>query len=69
MGISLGVQEAVLEYRPLIRDMPADERPRERLRMRGPEALTNAELIAILLRTGADRRERRQRRAPTDRAL
>ncbi len=32
--------------------MPADERPRERLRMRGPEALTNAELVAILLRTG-----------------
>ena len=41
------------EYRPLIRDMPADERPRERLRMRGPESLTNAELVAILLRTGA----------------
>jgi len=33
--------------------MPADERPRERLRMRGAEVLTNAELIAILLRTGA----------------
>jgi DNA repair protein RadC len=32
--------------------MPIDERPRERLRMRGPEALTNAELVAILLRTG-----------------
>jgi DNA repair protein RadC len=32
--------------------MPMDERPRERLRMRGPEALTNAELVAILLRTG-----------------
>jgi DNA repair protein RadC len=46
------VQGAVLEYRPLIRDMPADERPRERLRMRGAESLTNAELIAILLRTG-----------------
>jgi DNA repair protein RadC len=46
------VPDAVLEYRPLIRDMPADERPRERLRMRGAESLTNAELIAILLRTG-----------------
>ena len=34
--------------------MPADERPRERLRMRGPESLTNAELIAILLRTGTN---------------
>ena len=42
------------DYRPLIRDMPADERPRERLRMRGPEALTNAELVAILLRTGTN---------------
>ena len=42
------------EYRPLIRDMPVDERPRERLRMRGPEALTNAELVAILLRTGTN---------------
>lgn len=38
----------------MIRDMPADERPRERLRMRGVEALTNAELIAILLRTGGN---------------
>ena len=37
----------------MVRDMPEDERPRERLRLRGPEALTNAELIAILLRTGA----------------
>ncbi|MEX0682175.1 MAG: DNA repair protein RadC [Dehalococcoidia bacterium] len=43
-----------LDVRPLIRDMPVDERPRERLRMRGPEALTNAELIAILLRTGVN---------------
>jgi DNA repair protein RadC len=46
------VQEAALEYRHLIRDMPADERPRERLRMRGAESLSNAELMAILLRTG-----------------
>jgi DNA repair protein RadC len=43
---------ANLACQPLIRDMPIDERPRERLRMRGPEALTNAELVAILLRTG-----------------
>lgn len=46
-----GVTE-VSAYHVLIRDMPSDERPRERLRLRGPEALTNAELIAILLRTG-----------------
>jgi DNA repair protein RadC len=31
---------------------PEEERPRERLLTRGPEALTDAELIAILLRVG-----------------
>jgi DNA repair protein RadC len=36
----------------LIRDMPEQERPRERLAKHGAEALRNAELIAILLRTG-----------------
>ena len=41
-----------LEYRPLIRDLPISERPRERLRERGPAALSNAELLAILLRVG-----------------
>jgi len=35
-----------------LKDQPASERPRERLVARGPEALTHAELIAILLRTG-----------------
>jgi len=36
----------------LIRDLPATERPRERLRDAGPSALSAAELLAILLRTG-----------------
>ena len=36
----------------LIREMPESERPRERLKKRGPLALTEAELVAILLRTG-----------------
>jgi DNA repair protein RadC len=40
-------------YHPLIREMPMDERPRERLRLRGPGALSNSELLAILLRTGS----------------
>ena len=31
---------------------PEEERPRERLLTRGPEALTDAELIAILVRVG-----------------
>ena len=35
-----------------LKDQPASERPRERLVARGPDALTHAELIAILLRTG-----------------
>src|SRR5579872_5404977 len=35
-----------------IRDLPASERPRERLVELGADALRNAELIAILLRTG-----------------
>lgn len=36
----------------LIREMPKDERPRERLVAYGVKALSNVELIAILLRTG-----------------
>jgi DNA repair protein RadC len=35
-----------------IADLPADTRPREKLLARGPQALANAELVAILLRTG-----------------
>jgi DNA repair protein RadC len=35
-----------------LKDQPASERPRERLVERGPEALSHAELIAILIRTG-----------------
>ncbi|MBI4202461.1 MAG: DNA repair protein RadC [Chloroflexi bacterium] len=39
-------------YRLHLRDLPSGERPRERLRERGATYLSNAELIAILLRTG-----------------
>src|SRR5512136_1358987 len=39
-------------YRPTIPDLPLDERPRERLKNYGAAALSNAELLAILLRTG-----------------
>ncbi|MFP4615811.1 MAG: RadC family protein [Thiohalorhabdus sp.] len=35
-----------------ITDWPAEARPREKLAERGPEALTDAELLAIFLRTG-----------------
>ncbi len=40
------------EYHLKIRDLPSDERPRERLINYGAEALSNAELLAILLRIG-----------------
>lgn len=35
-----------------LKDQPAAERPRERLAAQGPDALSHAELVAILLRTG-----------------
>ncbi|MCC5795928.1 MAG: DNA repair protein RadC [Methylophaga sp.] len=35
-----------------IRDWPASERPREKLLQLGPQALSDAELLAIFLRTG-----------------
>ena len=41
-----------ISYQPTIRQMPATERPRERLREHGGRYLNNAELVAILLRTG-----------------
>ena len=39
----------------LIRDLPATDRPRERLRDFGAQALSSTELIAILLRTGTSK--------------
>ena len=41
-----------VEYHPMMRDLPSGERPRERLRDRGPGSLSNTELLAILLRAG-----------------
>ena len=35
-----------------LKDLPADARPREKLLSRGPSALADAELLALLLRTG-----------------
>lgn len=39
-------------YNPTIKELPANERPRERLLNHGPGPLTTAELLAIILRTG-----------------
>jgi len=35
-----------------VKDLPAEARPREKLLQRGPQALADAELLALLLRTG-----------------
>ncbi|MBA4407706.1 hypothetical protein C0389_10555 [bacterium] len=35
-----------------VKELPIDDRPREKLSLRGVQSLTDAELIAILLRTG-----------------
>jgi DNA repair protein RadC len=43
---------SVVEYFPTIKDLPEDERPRERLAQYGPLALNTAELLAIILRVG-----------------
>ena len=41
------------EYKIRIQDMQKDERPRERLIKNGPSALSDSELLAIILRTGS----------------
>ena len=40
------------QYVPTIKELPAQDRPRERLARLGPAALSTAELLAIVLRTG-----------------
>lgn len=39
-------------YRLMLREMSPDERPRERLKLRGPSALSDGDLLAIILNTG-----------------
>src|SRR5215469_16025913 len=43
---------ARVTYHTTVREMPSDERPRERLKHVGAQALSSAELLAILLRVG-----------------
>lgn len=44
--------ESDTTFTPRIGDMASEDRPRERLALAGPDALSNAELMAILLRVG-----------------
>ncbi len=41
-----------MSYRLTIKELPPDERPRERLQLRGAASLSTSDLLAILLRTG-----------------
>ncbi len=40
---------------PRIRDLPVEERPREKMVRQGPQALTNEELMAVILGSGTRR--------------
>ena len=44
------------EYKVGIKELPSEERPRERLARYGPRAVSTAELLAIVLRTGTHER-------------
>ncbi len=46
-------RSAKLDYHATVRELPSGERPRERLQHFGPQALSTAELLAIVLRTGS----------------
>ncbi len=47
-------EDNATEYHPTIHDMPAGERPRERLIREGATSLSTAELLAIIFRVGVD---------------
>ena len=42
-----------MEYRLRMKDIPVSERPYEKMEKYGPEILSNAELLAIVIRTGS----------------
>lgn len=48
----MSTDDSSANYHLTIHDFPLGERPRERLQYYGPAALSNAELLAILLRVG-----------------
>ena len=47
-----GTGEPGVGYRLMLRELSPDERPRERLKLRGPASLSDGDLIAIILNTG-----------------
>lgn len=51
------VPTAVKQYVFTIKDMPTEDKPREKLLKYGPEALTVAELVAVVLATGTKKED------------
>jgi DNA repair protein RadC len=56
-GISLSTNSAVKRYVLRVRDLPAEQKPRERLLAEGPGALSTAELLAVVLVSGTKKEE------------
>jgi hypothetical protein len=52
MAVTTPATTARIAYHTTVREMPEDERPRERLMRYGPNALQTTELLAIILRVG-----------------
>lgn len=48
------MEQTVVEYAPMIRDFAVSDRPRERLIQVGAKAVSTAELLAIIMRTGSN---------------
>jgi DNA repair protein RadC len=46
------VRERRSQYHLTIKELPRDERPQEKLKLRGATSLSTGELLAIILRTG-----------------
>ena len=49
-------------YHITIKEMPEELRPRERLQKTGPESLSDAELLAIILGSGSQKESESDRR-------
>jgi len=58
------IVEAAPRYRLRLKEMAPDERPRERLKLRGPQSLSDGDLVAIILNTGVSGSGRTHRPAP-----
>lgn len=50
--LSLSYGHDRLEYHATVRELPSSDRPRERMQHFGPQVLSTAELLTIILHTG-----------------